>query len=526
MFEPPSASRVFAPIRAFLSLALAALLAFGLFYATRSAVHSWDSIAYTARAHDDPLLSEQFLSTTRFHPHHLLYVPLAEWVIEVTEERAGEDPFAPLLLLSCVAGALCVLLGGWIAWRVAGTLEAALATTGFLMLANSTWLYSTIVEVMMPAIACLFVGVALLTHRPLWVVFLAALAVAAGVLLHQMVALYAIVLTLVLLPSGLTRALVFGVTCAAAVVGTYAWIGLSFGVVDSLPEVVAWTLSASPRSTGLASGIVAVSYQAVRTGAEAIITLVPVTRLRAGVTPDIPLWVGAGAVAIVGLTAVLGWIRALRAAPPDAASPARAASAGLLWGSVLTALFIAWFQARVIDYWVYVVAALGVWAFSRLRFVPKVALLIWLLLLGGTNYYFRVLPMRSAANAPYAALAQYAEEQMEPGDRFWLADTDTTLEHALVLLPFLYKVEAETVDPVAVGQSTAGRSRAREWALGPGRLYATSDARGEIRRAGVREWAWSQEGQIGETPIFRLVWAVSKSPVDSLAAEPLPPASP
>jgi len=526
MFEPPSASQIRAFLRAFPCVALAALLAFGLYHATRSAVHSWDSIAYTARAHDDPFLSERFLSTTRFHPHHLLYVPLAQWVIEVTGERAGTDPFAPLLLLSCIAGALSVGAGAWIAWRVAGTLEAALATAGFLTLANSTWLYSTLVEVMMPAIACLFVGVALLTHRPLWVVFLAALAVAAGVLLHQIVALYAIVLTLALFASGFGRGLVFALTCGAAIVGTYGWVAFTFGGAESLPEVVAWTLSASPRSAGLASGIVAASYEAVRTGAEAVVTLVPVTRLRAGATMDVPLWIGVGAVAIVGVTAVLGWTRALRAAPPDASSPTRAASAGLLWGSVVTALFIAWFQARVIDYWVYVVAALGVWALGRLRFVPKVAFLVWLLLLGGTNYYFRVLPMRDAGNAPYAAMARYVEERLQPGDRFWLADSDTALEHALVLLPFVYKVETETVDPVAVGQSPAGRSRAREWALGPGRLFATSAARGEIRRAGIQEWAWSQEGRIGETPVYRLVWAVSKSPADSLAGEPPPAAGP
>jgi hypothetical protein len=90
-------------------------LLFVLYGATEVRCHSWDEIAYTARAVDHPLLSDRLLSTQYLHPHHLLYVPWAKVVLTVVAFFRGpvvrpEQALLTLQVANSVLAALTALL--------------------------------------------------------------------------------------------------------------------------------------------------------------------------------------------------------------------------------------------------------------------------------------------------------------------------------------------------------------------------------------------------------------------------------
>ncbi len=474
---PPPSSRWLWPLPIF---------ALVIYLATWSAVHSWDSIAYTARAHDDPLLSEVFLSTSWLHPHHLLFLPLA-WLFVQLTGWASSDPFAPLLLLSTLSGAGCVALGGWLAFRAAGARAAGLAAAGLLTFANTTWLYSTLVEVMMPALFFLLLGGALLVSRNRAGAVGAGLAVALGVLVHQIGVLYAVAWTVALALARDRRSLTFVAAWIVPVGLTYVAASILYAGAGSVPEIFNWAVAAGSRSEGAAAGVLAAGYEAARTAAEGLVTLVPVTRIRAGTARDGLTILGAIAALLVLVGAGTAFARVWRRSAgvgSTAEEAAKPVMSGLLGGSLLSALFIAWYQARTLDYWVYVIAGLGIWVCGRSPRLAAAPFAIWLILLAGVNYGFRVLPMRGAANAPYADFSRFASRHMMPGDRLWLGPGDEGLEHALVVLPFFYGVEVDRLGPLTEAAREHRSDRRRRSSLPPardGRVFATESALAWLR---------------------------------------------
>jgi hypothetical protein len=471
---------------------LVPLGAFLVFLSTWSAVHSWDSIAFTARAQGDPLLSDTFLSTTLLHPHHLLYVPLAQLFIRLAG-GLSPDPFAPLLLLSSLAGAGVVALGGWLARRVSSDRVAGLAAMAILTLANTTWLYATHAEVMMPAIFFLLLGCAALAARFRGAAALAGFSVALGILVHQIVALYAIALVVVLAMARDRRAMAFALACAPPVLAAYVAAAVGYAGARSLGEILVWPFTSGFASEGFSRGVPVALYEAVRTAGEGLVSWVPVSRLRAGAALTWQNVLGAIAVLLVLGGAAAGLWHAAHSRPTEGDPSAHLVTRALLGGALLTALFVTWFTPRTIDFWVYVMASISIWACGRVRRVPVLAFAAWLLLLAGVNLFFRVLPMRDPANAPYADLSRFASQHMAAGDRLWIGPEDDALIHALVVLPFFHRVKVEQAGSPEDSAPAGGREFATQTALA--RSPGLQDGRREVEEVGV----------LRATPVYRLL---------------------
>lgn len=452
--RPPSARWVLA----------VSLLAFVCYLASWGAVHSWDSIAYTARVLGDPLLSEAFLSTSWLHPHHLIYVPLGQLAAFLLGPFT-RDPFAPLLLLSSVTGAGTVALGAWLASRAAGTRAAGLAAAGILAFANSTWLYSTAVEVMMPALCFLLTGGALLVRSGRRAALLAGLAVALAVLTHQITVFHAVALSVGLAHSRDRRTIPFVAAWMVPVGTLYVLAAVLYAGALSPAEVVAWSVAAGSRHEYDVTGFARSTYGAARTAAEGLVTLVPVTRFRTGATRDAGTILGAAAALLVLAGTLVGLVQAIRARPPARPDEAQAdpeaqrVLTAFLAGTLATSLFIAWFQARTLDYWVYAVAGLALWVCGRLPRPAPAVFAAWLFTLAGVNCAFRVLPMRDPANAPYAECSRFASKHMKRGDRLWLGPEDEALELSLVVLPFYHGVLVARLGPPEQAARERGSER-------------------------------------------------------------------
>jgi len=149
-------------------LAAIALGLFVLYLVTRSFVHGWDALAYTARAHDHALLGERYLSLHLLHPQHLAYMPLARAFTSVLA-RVAPDPFLPLQVFSALSAALSALVFGLAVARRVGPARAAFVAAG-VGLAYGTWRYGSDVEVMAPALAALAFAVLALAEgrEPHW----------------------------------------------------------------------------------------------------------------------------------------------------------------------------------------------------------------------------------------------------------------------------------------------------------------------------------------------------------------------
>src|SRR5262249_43155235 len=132
--------------------------------------HGWDSIAYTARSVADPLLSERYLSSRLFHPHHLLYVPLllpAQGLAALLRGApfaapAGEAAFTAPMVRNALLGGLSAGLAGALAARLGASPRRAFAVALAVGVSNAVWRYATEVEVMVPALCALLAAAWLL----------------------------------------------------------------------------------------------------------------------------------------------------------------------------------------------------------------------------------------------------------------------------------------------------------------------------------------------------------------------------
>ena len=105
---------------------------------TLSRAHDWDSLAYAARIAGDPLLSEKYLSTRFFHPHHLLYgvfgSPTRALLVPL---GLGRDPLLPLQVADCVLGAGCAVLVGALVQAATGRTARAILVAAAAGLSNA-----------------------------------------------------------------------------------------------------------------------------------------------------------------------------------------------------------------------------------------------------------------------------------------------------------------------------------------------------------------------------------------------------
>jgi hypothetical protein len=232
------------------------------------------------------------------------------------------------------------------------------------------------------------------------------------------------------------------------------------------------------------TGLAGSAYGVARTAAEALVTLVPVTRFRAEAMRDAGTTLAAAAALLVLAGALVGIVQALRArsrAGPDPAAgdpEAQRVLTGLLAGTLATSVFNTWLQARTLDFWVYVVAGLALWVCGRLPRPLTVAFAAWLFILAGVNFAFRVLPLRDPANASYAECLRFASEHMKRGDRLWLGPEDEALQISLVVLPFYHGVEVAPLgppEPAAREHRSERRPRSAPTLSNP-RVFATESA--------------------------------------------------
>ena len=126
-----------------------------------------------------------------FHPHHLLFIPLVRLSLQgLSALGAPPDPILAGQIHNLLWAMIAVLCLFLIAERLLSSTFGGLLAALFLLVARGFWLYSTQLEVYVPATGCLALLTAVLLLRPrrtfgtgLWVVL--SILLALSVLYHQ-----------------------------------------------------------------------------------------------------------------------------------------------------------------------------------------------------------------------------------------------------------------------------------------------------------------------------------------------------
>ena len=325
-------------------------------------------MAYAARATGNPLVSERFLSTSFWHPHHLLYMALASGWLRALQTLGRADPtgLASLQLLSALFGAGTVVITALIVRRTSGSDSRALVAALGAGLSNALWRYSTAVEVMTASLFFLLLGAYLLLERRRtgWGI-LAGASLAAAILLHQIAVFFAAAFLAARLPRAVRvreerRAFwAAGLLAVVLVVGIYLAVGLA-GVGVTTPAGFAdWIARVRERAHFEGTPLAKTLVFTVRTVAAAFVTPEPLIALR---HQEVSAWAVAGiALSILaggGLVVLAFRLRCgIRADSPDDAPW----FLGLILGGILTVLFIAWFEPLNLEYAVYIVPFAWIW---------------------------------------------------------------------------------------------------------------------------------------------------------------------
>ena len=416
-----------------------------LYLLTLSRVHGWDAMAYAARAASDPFLSERYLSTRLFHPHHLLYVPLA-MLARLPFRIFTDEPFLPLQFLNAVLGAGSGFLAGLLARRMgARPLVAAGAALGA-GLSSALWRYATEVEVMVPCLFCLLLATTLLDRaRSQRHLFVSGLVLSAAVLLHQIAVLYAAAGSAILFlrdaredrRQAARAATAFTLGWALPTITAYLAVGLFTIRPQAVTDLVDWMLAVRSRSTFTSRSSGTAFIEAGRSMVSAWVTLAPFSG-----APEVPgrflpaVQMAAGTALIGGtwllLRSLPGVVRALKAS----CLPARL----LIAGGGAMALFIAWFQPWNPDYWVYfppmACALAGAYLpkdaprLKRIAFLTFPALLL-------ANLFGQALPLRDLGRAGYAEVLEFARQHLHRGDLLLSGGVDSAVGDGIVALPLL-----------------------------------------------------------------------------------------
>lgn len=437
---PPPASAI--------GVVAAAALALALYLATLSPVQTWETMAQAARAAADPLLSERWFSTRLLHPNHLLYVPFARGVV-LALGRLGldGDRFLPLQISSACFGAGVALFAGLLALRLGtGARRAALAAlaTG---VSNAVWRLSTEIGAIVPGLLLLLVALWLAAgarRARSWAG--AGLALAAAILVHQMVVMAAIAVSACVAVAAWRGRL--RPASAAAFIGT--WTALTFagymacgwiaGVARTPLEVLAWVLTVRSRSVFAEFSAVALARQALSGAAEAWVALEP---LRAAARGAWSPATAAGAAAALAGVAGAAWVAA-RALPGIAAALRRGdlATASIASAAGALVAFVIWYQPFNHVFWIFVppLAAVLLARHAPPRAGARLGLAV-VVLVAIVNLVFRALPARDPSTAEYADLLAAAREHLVAGDVLVVDPAASSIGIGLMALPTFARVE-------------------------------------------------------------------------------------
>ena len=425
-------ARVLVPVAAFLLFAL-----------TLARVHTWDALAYTARIHGDPILSERYLSTSFFHPHHLLYDELGVVFVKLWHLVTGgvdAPPFVPLQLMSAVFGSLCVLLILLIPRR------RAIMTAATFAACNTVWLFSTAVEVMLPALFFFLLSLYLVRAEtvPLPRVLAAAALAALSVLVHQIAILACVALAYYVTARDRKAGAWFCAGLVVLVGVVYVMVGrvvlTDFGVV----AMIEWATSAGERTV---SGTMSLGDQILTSArglVHAFVSPFGPDDLRQGVRPlaGLVLAIASGTVLIAGLVLVAGAFVRLPGLLRDHDPWPRFL---LVWIG-LVAVFIIWFQPSNIEYWIYCVPPALFLCGSGVR-LRRLTASILISLLAVVNFSTSIQPRLDTTNASYRETVDMVAATLRPGDTIiaGLADHGGFDGSELLAIPLHTGVDAVTL---------------------------------------------------------------------------------
>jgi hypothetical protein len=513
--------------------------AFAVYAATLNRIHTWDALAYAARTVNNRLVSERYLSTTFWHPHHLLYIALSSAWLRLTRALGVSDPtgLLPLQLMSAFFGAGIVALTALTAQQASnrrgptagGTATMAVIAGTGAGLSNALWRYSTAVEVMTPSLFFLLLGACLLLDRRSALrTILAGAALAVAMLLHQIAVFFALGFLLSLLPGALgnrekMRGFALAVlTALILTAGTYLAVAVFSDGITTRAGTLDWLTRVRNRAhfadTPLAKTILFTALTVI----EAFLTRAPLAALKHHRLSDSTL---AGSaltlLAAAGLILLVCQFRRERAAAPSSHT---SWYRGLLAGGIMTVLFVAWFEPSNLEYMVYIVPFAWLWLCGRGEYACassagtgpeeraskergsrrfhdtpspsspvapvsarrfRLLATVSLLLLGAANLAGSILPERRATSAPYGDILAFAEEHLRPGDTFIFREAEGQLGMACILLP-LYRGANVLALPAlaATGGPSNSREELRETLFsseeGHGKAFCLDDAFTEI----------------------------------------------
>ncbi len=513
------------------------LASLALYLLTLQHIHLGDAMAFTARVCHDPLLSERYLATHLFHPHHLLYVPFAmacRAALLALGIPCG-DPFLPMQVASALFGAGCVLLVGLIVQRFTVSQGRALVAAAGFALSNATWSYSTEVEVMIPALFFFLLGLWLLWRRPDrlgWAT--AGPAFAAAVLLHQLMALtVAAVFFALLVARGRewrrSLARLMGL-CVGLTVAVYVAVGLTYAGLRTPGGLLDWMLLVRHRSTFGHFTPARALWLGGRTFAESFVSLTPLWRFHDRGPGGWPQRLEAAlailvlvALAVLAAAGAKRWLAALARREP--------ATVSLTLGIAFVSLFNLWFHPPNDDFWAYLPALC--WMLSAIHFPEERSrsggvlpardahvltgarrrssswlALALLISLGLGNLAWRAVPSRDVARAPYRDAVDFVHAHLSRGDVLILARGGIPMSENLFALPLLTGVDLLLVPfDDSAGEDERFRrefTAAQTRLVTGGRLFAVEDAVPEVRMVAGTSLQAVPIGPLRDHGVYRL----------------------
>jgi len=137
---------------------LLALSAGLLLFSLRAQEQTADSLDYALSART---------GSGMYHPHHLLFIPIVRLFLRgLASVGIGSDPILAGQIHNILWAIVTTVCLFFVAGRLLGSLFGAVAAATFLLVARGFWLYSTQLEVYVPATGCLALMTVLLLARP------------------------------------------------------------------------------------------------------------------------------------------------------------------------------------------------------------------------------------------------------------------------------------------------------------------------------------------------------------------------
>ena len=415
-------------------LALVSLGGCALYLMTISRCHTWDAIAYASAIHGNELLSGRYLSTTFYHPHHLIFNAIGYVVARIWEVmfKNQTNHFLPLQIMSSIFGAASILLVGKIIYKRTGDIRKSCFLAAMFALSHTVWWFSTEVEVMLPAMffSLLALNAAINPRIGSRDILVISISTSVAILIHQINFFFFVAIALLLFlrvrrgQIRSSRLLAFAGYMTFFVLGTYMIVGVVTQHLRSPLEFLGWVLAVRTRSTFEITSV----YSLMRKGADsyvrAFISLFGPTELRFyGASVSSLLFFAGSLLSLVGLLAMhvsvlLSVKRFLKDREPFVLL-------NLIW-LVLVAVFILWFSSANVEFWIYAIPpviflfsvggrGLGRFDSIRRRF-EKPAYIAFLILLGTTNFRTSIGIRMNESNAEYRQAVDMVKENMSPGD--------------------------------------------------------------------------------------------------------------